>query len=285
MSNNEPVDEELLANIYALRLEIAMRRQSRHRELLVQLESLISEVSLPHPYALSGPVFGKLSGTDVFAEGSFGLEADPPEAEFLYRLCSLQSVIDFTDWKADAGGNEPPGRIFNRLETEAGPDPSDWLPLGDYTDGGSLGGYLGITWWTSLSMSPAEVVVAAQRLGLVLKGEYKLLLRCSVEYVRRERLARVPTVLDAFASEIFHTTDDARGPKHGVTISLESLQDLQEGADEFVIGPVDVSQVQVFPVRVTEDMSQACPLWSSNRQRWQLLEGYYGKLLKEQMEA
>ena len=277
MSENPVSDEQVLARIYSLRRAIAAKRQSRHMENLSKLETYIESLPLQHPYQLSAEAYGEMSKRDIFAKGSQGLQADPSEGEYLYRLCSLAGVKEFTTWKAGAQGNEKISKIFNRLLADYRRT-NQWLPLSNYA-AGELKDFLGFTWWTSLSLTPDEVVQGALKLGLILRGEYKLLLRCPVSFVKSQQLARVPTVLDAFANDIFHPTTDADSPKHGVTISLERLKDLEEGAHEFVLGPIDVGQIRLCPVYVTDEMKSACPLWLEDEARWQLLEVYYGRLL------
>jgi hypothetical protein len=189
--------------------------------------------------------------------------------------------VGFTAWQSNSFGAERDQDIFEQLVNDY-QDKDDWLYLGDYAIDGDLKGFMGLTWWTSLDLDTiddARVPLAAQKLGIVLVGQYKLILRCSVTYVSNADLARVPTVLDAFIGEVFHTTKDTDDPHAGVTINLESNSVLSEGSDEFVIGVVPASQVQMRPVHLTEELRR-----SSTRcldaDRWRLLEAYYKKQRK-----
>lgn len=272
-------EEEILADIFSLRRDIASARQYRHNDSWSKLESLIEELRAPlppyrHPYRLSDDHYGALSKNEVFRSGRKGFCAELPDEGYLFRLSSVGSLIDYAGLR-DKG---TPEETFRWLREEYRVR-DDWLPLGEYSEGGELMERLGFTWWTSLTLSPEEVVIGAQRLGLVLSGHFKVLLRCPAARVKAAGLAHVPTVIDAFANDIFHPTDDHDQPKHGVTISLERLQSLEEGADEFVVGGVDVGLVELWPIQVTEDMRRACPLWPDELRRCTLLQEYYRRML------
>jgi hypothetical protein len=265
--------------LHKIRQCISNQRQPSLVSKLGVLDKVLKKLKLPHPYKLSSRHWQEILKEKALKEGGAGLIADPPSKEFLYRFCAIKTLVnkknkETAKWKDPIFGAQDSVRIHEKLMGKS-LNGQQWLPLSDYLEG-SLAGPRQITWWTSFEIPEQDIVCSVQKLGLLWVGPHSVVLRCPIKYVKERQLARVPTALDAFDSEVFHPTKEQDEPKSGVTISLEHSEALEEGADEFVLGPIDVKQVNMIPVLLNEDTVAACKAWSDEN-LWELLEFYYKK--------
>lgn len=262
--------------LHSLRMEITLRRQPRHCSVLAALSSLLES----HPYDLADNELRELERIDAFMMGSKGLVASPPREAFLYGLCALQSLTNtnYVTWNSQVSSHEVAHQLFEELKRDLASSSDSWLPLSRYAHG-SLSGYRKLTWWTSSDRMIADVIKGVLELGLLSVPELAILLRCPTEYVRSERISRVPTAIDGFLLEVFHPTADSDSPDWGMTINLCDGETLCTGSDQYVLGPIEVDQVFFRPVHINESMRAALTIESGQR-LWTALETYY-KTLRE----
>ena len=271
--------------LYRTRQKIDSSRQDTWLADLARLNVILSSLktthpTLTHPYQLETEQRLEFYGDPAFANGGQGRIADIPDGLELYRLSSVQSLAaNVSELKlGDITKDSPPDDLWTAFN-DGSAATGDWRPLIDYA-GGVLTGYRGFTWWTSLPLSPDNIICMAHRLGLygLDVSPQSVLLHYPGSDLRAHGLARVPTVLDAFDKEVFHSLRDSEPPTAGVTISLESSSKLVPGAPEFVLGAINiVPQIKMLPIRI-EGTERAAHKVERGTDVWTLLEKYYDTL-------
>src|SRR5207302_8763255 len=217
-------------SLHDARQRIGSKRQPNHALDLQELGDVLVSLRLSHPYELAYDDKVRLETKPAFAKGGRGPSATVLNGQHLYRICGAKGLaFGVTDLKLGGitklDNDEVLWNGFNDL-----PDPLRWRPLSRYATG-ALIGRRGISWWTSLRLRPADLVVGASQIGMddMWVPVYALLLRCPVDYVASKGLPLVPAVLDAFDQEVFHPTRYADHPESGITISLEHAGTLGKG--------------------------------------------------------
>jgi len=235
------------SELHRLRQAIALARQSTHASSIGDLQSLLEQLGLKHPYALAIEQIEELMSVPAFAHGGEGSFASVSESEFVYRISGIRKIIGFTDWYRPFRLRNDDD-IWNELRSAF--DGHEWLRLDAYARG-SLSGPRGFTWWTDLDVLSTNIICGAHSMGLPNDwvSKYSLILRCPIAAIPGRDL-RVPTVLDAFDSEIFHATIDAESPTSGIAVSLDGADPLSTGAHEFVLLDVDVKQIEFQPILI-----------------------------------
>jgi hypothetical protein len=220
-----------------------------------------------------------LKKNPAFGVGGEGKQVEPPSQEYLYRLTSIYTVKKM--WKDPVKRVLPDGEIFAEVETDYNRR-GTWLPLRDYAEG-ALKNDRWFTWWTNLALRPEDLLRGAHQIGLpsTWVAEEALLLRCPTTFFSREYLLHVPTVLDAFESEVFHPTESSKNPMCGHTICLNQTSPLAlaDEVNEYVAEPVDVEYIEFIPVLVTSAMREQPHVVRLNSDLRRLLEDYYRTLL------
>lgn len=245
-----------LSVIYQLRRELSLRLQPRHGPDLLELHGQVPE-AVGHSYEL-GTALGHFLTLPAYVQGSGGLPATLPEDGYLYRLTSLVRLTQDAEWIFFRPGFEDVETIRLRPEPLADElarrSRGGWLRLRTFATG-EMAGPRRFTWWTSAILDPREIIAGMHRLGVPNNWLVRssVLLRCPVSAVAAGRAARVPTVLDAFESPIFHPTADAGNPASGVTIDLTQAA-LRAGEDEYVLEPLAVDEIEIWPLAVTDAM-------------------------------
>lgn len=271
--------------LHKLRQSIAMKRQQRHKQNLLDLDDELSKLGLSDPYSLTGREWASLGARcKAFATGAKGRPVNiPKHYKFLYRLCDISSLIKFTDWKATLEKTLPNKQVLSRLVEDYNRNKT-WLPLNQYASG-ILKGYRELTWWTTMEipidLQPVKLIQLAHRLGLINLWipPHTVILRCSVPYINARSSSRVPTVLDGFASPIFHPACCNNKPSSGLTINLEHTNVLLEGEQEFALGPIDVSAIDFYPIYIGRNARTATKSVKLTPELYKALENYYNKLL------
>lgn len=262
------------SELHRLRQTVALVRQNRHASLLAEMQLLLEHLGSTHPYALVREQIEKLMSIPGFAVGGNGSLASRSESEFIYRISGIRKVVSFTDWFWPSKRRNDDD-IWNELKSAF--DEPEWLSLDAYSRG-ALSGPRGITWWTDLDVLSTNIICGAHSMGLPNDwvSKYSLILRCPTAVIP-ERSFRVPTVLDAFDSEIFHPTTDANSPSSGIAISLDGAGPLSTGAHEFVLLDVDVQHIKFQPILIDRRIRSrhSIDLNSSFRPR---LKDYYESL-------
>jgi hypothetical protein len=243
------------ADIYSCRRRLDLQRQPQWEASIVELHTLLLTAGLTHPY---GPGTGrKLVAAPVFLNCGAGLFAQLT-GEFCYRISHFVSLVRFT---------RPV--LFNPLDTDisnwnlvqrdSGPA-SDWVPLSRYSTG-SLSGPRGFTWWTPREPK-GDLLTVAHMLGMPNDWApyYGAVLRCRKAYLESAGLISVPTIIHGYDSEVFCATKDDDNPAAGMTIYLRSGE-LGAGVEEVVAEAIPVSEIELFPMSISDDDRGKDTIW------------------------
>lgn len=209
--------------------------------------------------------------------------AAAPSGEYIFHLTSVRKVLNNIAWTFFPSGfpsiKHEDKKLFDYL-VKHHRSKKDWLPLSNYASG-KLSGFRDFTWWTDLELDSRYILCQAHALGLPNKWIYKhaLIMRCPVDYVIKNNLAFVPTVMDGFLSEIFSPSDYRAGtrPMSGRTIDLDGPGKFVVGEEEFALKPLDASQIDFCPVLIDHKVRMT-HIVRRDARLWQLLEIYYNKL-------
>lgn len=237
--------------IYAARRKVDVERQPKHESHLEDLDKLLSGLvpPKPHPYALDRADYELLKGKPSYEAVCLGLPASLP-GEYCYHISSMWKLLTPDKVYRFLPRIVTPKEGFQYVLKEHGKS-NDWLELGVFL-GGPYYGPRKFSWWTTLTLPGLNLLCAAHRMGLANEDvpPNAIVLRCKTEYVKKHALPRVPSVLDAFFSRIFHATFDHDSPTCGLTIDLEDLEHLRSGVDEYVLPviEIDAARVEFWPV-------------------------------------
>jgi hypothetical protein len=274
--------------VHQLRQLKGSLRQPQHGQDLYVLEQAIRGMGLTHPYRLivNSKVnqLTSLLSVPTFSKGGIGTLATS-SSEFLYHLTGVRKVLKYSGWNYFPRGfptlRHSDRRIFSYLLNDYNRNNRGPLPLGRYAKG-TLSGFRGFTWWTSLKILEAHVVCSAHRLGMPNKWipKFALVMRCPSTYIAGGHFASVPTTLDGFISEIFCPADYRSAqtlPSYGRAINLDNLGRLAAGPEEFAVGSIDVREVEFFPVLIDRAV-RSVHVVQRDARLWQLLEIFYNGL-------
>jgi hypothetical protein len=235
------------------------------------LQSLLKQSGLNHPYALDEDSIEQLMSVSAFANGGEGSFASGSGREFIYRISGIRKIVKFTDWYRPFRLRNDDD-IWNELKSDF--DGHEWLSLDAYARG-ALSGPRGFTWWTDLDVLSTNIICGAHSMGLPNDwvSKYSLILRFPLAAISGPEF-RVPTVLDAFDSEIFHATMDSDSPPSGLAISLDGAGPLSTGVREFILLNVDVKHIEFQPILIDQSIrdQHSVNLDAAFRAR---LQGYY----------
>lgn len=260
-------------DLYNLRRGIAQHRQGGHLELYSKLHDFLISLEKKQPYDLGMDTKLKFEVLDFFASEALGHPASIPSRDgFIYRVCSIIDVVKGTKWRNEAGGDV---KNWNQIYSKSR---GNWIKLNKFADGTYKCHPRQFSWWTSFPLFQ-DVIDGAHTVGMTNDWVpvQSVVLRCPVDYVNKNQLAFVPSVIDAFMHLIFHPTKDAISPPYGITIDLSLYPvTLSPGIDEVVLGELPVDQIEVLPIDVGEDyrrdkhnVRSDCPTFS------ELLEYHY----------
>ncbi|HJQ69828.1 MAG TPA: hypothetical protein VKA70_12685 [Blastocatellia bacterium] len=274
-------------NIHKVRQRIGSVRQQTYADALKRLheEMLQMEPPLEHPYSLTDDDYDRLLENNDYKVGGKGRAAEPPKGGFLYRLSGAMQVARSADVWTAVPTTENNNEDIWWLLTNDHYRNQGWIKLSWYAEG-SLKGFRGITWWTSLDLLKDKVPLSAYKLGIPNDRIplYAVILRCPADFLKDNKLARVPTVLDAFDSEIFHPSRDEDKPRCGTTIGLKPSGPLGEGVDEYVVGPIPVDEVEIWPVLIDKNEIRI-PNICRGESLCRLLDSYYNAFPEAQNES
>jgi hypothetical protein len=290
MADSEPVrDEHDLIAIFRFRLRMARRRQRRHFRELLQLARFLKQRDLPHPFTLHADHLEVLRELSCYQRVLAGLEVSCPVDRYLYRITTVGALTWSIAWnEQDSLPEEPKGPLWSRIK-EASGEPPEWVPLRHFGSG-AYEGRRGVSWWSTLPNITDDLIRAAYRLGVASNyiGPNSVVLRVPAA---SGNVTRVPTVLDALDMPIFLPTRENDAPSSGITIDVGNNPDLAEGDAEYVLGPVPVDDIEIFPVLVDErawrayrgptSTAPAGPAWSRvalGRQLYGPLMSFYQRV-------
>jgi hypothetical protein len=240
-----------LKDLHFLRQDKGEHRQPTFGPGLRVLDTVIRRHGSDHPYELRRDEMFDLMNNPSFAQAGEGSVAPIPSTQYLYRISSISKIQNYSmGWiSATPRRDDQPWvvfRIWNREVDRTG----DWLQFSKYA-GGLFESPRGITFWSSRELRAAQFTSLLQDISAIgipnsWLEEYCAILRCDVSGFGIK--PRIPTVLDAFNSHIFHPTREADSPNSGMAIKLSLSETLTLGHEEFVLRGVDTSAIDVYPV-------------------------------------
>jgi|SRR5215216_1414223 len=263
-------------DLYRIRRAVAEKRQHTLIDEYKQLHEFLLSLEKAEPYDLGFETKLKFKALDFFVENSFGRQADVPALDpYIYRICSIRDVVKSTDWRKDEGTD--PANWMRVHDKSKG----DWTPLSRFARGSYCCRPRCFSWWTSYPLFE-DVIDGAHRIGMTNDwvAVQTVVLRCPVDYVKENKLASVPTVIDAFMQLIFHPTKDSISPRYGITIDLSLYPNtLSPGLDEVVLPALSVDMLEILPINA-DDAYRASKnqVLSESEVLSGLLESYYEHL-------
>lgn len=266
-----------LCDLHDSRQHMGSRRQPRHINDLKSVDRILSKIGETHPYQLTADQMGEFKKERWFAGSSSGLAAIISNGKYLYRLAPVIKLATYaSEWFATPSIKLDAWRFIRKLQADLELK-RDWLEYSAYAKG-TFASPRNISFWTTFEFGAKDIVKGANNVGLPSNWIIRqmVILRLDISKLSRGNRVFVPTVLDAFNSEIFHPTKDIESPPSGSAIHLNSGF-LSQGADEFVLGPLPVELVDLWPV-VLEETEIELQGVRSDSSLWKLLHSYYSNL-------
>lgn len=264
-----------LLELYRLRRDIAQTRQAAHIKEYDELHDFLVSLGKTQSYDLGFGTKLKFEELKFYPNDTFGRDAKIPSSNFIYRTCSIVDIVKGTEWRKDEGTDL---KNWNQVHKKS---KGRWTPLSEFADGEYRCNPRHFSWWTSFPLDQ-DVISGAHRVGMTNDwvAEECVVLRCPVEYVNKNNLAFVPSIIDAFMQMIFHPTMDEISPPYGITIDLSFYpHTLAPGIDEVVLREIPVEQLEVFPVFAGKKYREGKHEVNSDFPQFTiLLEYYYQKL-------
>lgn len=242
----------LLQILYHLRQEKGAQRQTTFESELKYLDGVMRG---QHPYQLSAHYIQELMKAPFFLYGAAGNVASLPKQEYLFRISTISKLLSYTtSWTSTLPRKEDlPWVAFRLFEAQLGRT-MRWLPLKRYANG-EFCSPRNFSFWSGQELAPSPVSQLLENTHKVgvpndWLDEVCVIMRCRTEYLDKESLTHVPTVLDSFDSHIFHPTKEADSPLCGIAINLNLSSSLASGRDEYVVGPIGTEAIEIYPVHI-----------------------------------
>lgn len=268
-----------LKALHELRQDKGEKRQPTFLNDLRDLDLVLKDQGESHPYELGNAKLGALMAHGSFKNGGAGSLANLPTTDYLYRISSISKILSYSqDWNsASPRKMDHPWVVFRVWQTQL-ERTKKWLPLSDYAKG-TFASPRGISFWSSTELEASDVRALLQTVhGMGIPNnwleEYCAILRCRVTHLKDD--SRIPTVLDAFNSNIFHPTNESELPTTGVAIRLSITSSLATGHDEFVLRGVTTDAIELYPVFIPNAASSYIDSFDSRLVS--LLASYYQTL-------
>lgn len=250
------------SDVYKRQLHADRKRQPRHGLHLKELDDELGSLNRTSPYSLLPDDFRRLEQLLACGKICHGFPGSM-EGPFCYHISSVWKLQNNTEKKVLRGTTLTAAteeEAFDRIADAYEESGQQWLPLRDFI-GGRYSGRRRFSWWTTFDLSSGELQCNAHRMGL-LNDDVALdclVLRCRTDFIRTKNLSFVPTVIDAFFSEIFQPTQDHQSPTRGTTIDLEDPNNLKDGVPEFAVRPleIDMADIELIPVNLKESARPA----------------------------
>jgi len=265
-----------LLDLYNMRRNIAQKRQHSHLEKYEKLHEFLLSLEKAEPYDLGFDTKLKFEAVAFFVDNPFGHKARIPNRDtFIYRICSIRDVVKGTDWRKDEGTDAANWmKVYDKSK-------GNWTPLSRFARGTYCCHPRCFSWWTSYPLFE-DVIRGAHKIGMTNDwvAVETVVLRCPVDYVSKNKLAVVPTVIDAFMQLIFHPTKDSISPTYGITIDLSLYpRTLSPGLDEVVLPALDIDRLEVLPIKADQEYREGKnQVLSESEVLAGLLEFYYQNL-------
>lgn len=253
--------EDLKTQIHQLRNSCGSRRQSSFADKLEKLSEALSNCGKSHPYSLNDKLEDFVDQTKIFSEGTQGILASIKDENYLYRVQSLRGFLKNVEW-ADLSINYKVAKeVWNKLVISSKRTSDGWLKLDRFVQGtyplevadvDNLK-WWNFAWWTTHSLLD-NLILGAAKIGMCSTwiSNENIVLRASVKAVKAKPISFVPTIIDAFLQPIFYPVEEMPAPTSGVTIDL-SNDNLGIGVDEYVIKPIEVNAIEIFPIPIEDD--------------------------------
>ena len=254
--------EDLKAQIHHLRNICGSRRQFSLAGKLQTLSETVIDCGKLHPYALNDKLDEFVARTKIFSEGLQGKSANISNENYLYRVQSLRGFLKSVEWSDFSVNAGDAKEVWNMLVNVSKRTSGGWLPLERFVEGTYPVKVADIenlkwwnyAWWTTHSLWE-NVILGAAKIGMCSTwlSDESIVFRASVNGAGENLVAYVPTVVDAFLQPIFHPVEEMSAPNAGITIDLSS-NSLEIGVDEYVIKPIDVEAIEIFPILISNDL-------------------------------
>lgn len=267
---------DYLKEIYLVRQKLCDLKQPRHNRIIKKLDNLLNVLKVDHPYRLDRNQYELLMKIRTFSKGSKGLPASLPHDQYLYRICSLESLKNYVEtWTLDSYRYSSLEEIFEHILILYSIE-KDWLHLSLFA-AGKYRNARKYSFWTLANVSE-NIYSWPNKLGMPADwiSPHTILLRYP-NYHLSSDLAKIPTVIDAFTEEIFHPVKELDNSKTGKTIDIGHADSLRDGVEEIVLGPVDIKRIDILPVFIAL-RDKAKHFVSLGPNLWSLLIKYYNQL-------
>jgi len=276
--------ELMLQEVYSLRVRRGIHRQPTQKGNLQTLCGFVKNGlgSIPpspsHPYELNIGQLELLADQLVNCGGQCaGVPVELLDVDHVYRIASPKDLTNSSGWYKDDEKTDAETAWTNlKNEYDNREDLHAWLPLADYASG-PYRGLFNFSWWTPHEPT-GEVFPSAHKMGMFSNWVASLvfLLRCKVKDAEPGLTAFVPTVVDAFPQSVFHPMKDTPKPAHGLAIDLSSGPSLTTGVEEFVLAPIEVSHIDVRPLKLEANTRlRYVDIDERSTQIWEALLSYY----------
>ncbi len=241
---------QVISNV---RSQLDSVRQSSAGSRLATLKASLGPAQTP--YDRVPEVRRTLMSFEYFAIGASGRRISPPRSTYLYRASSLTAVQKHTQWRED---KELPLDVMLgslRVRSMNSSNHEGWFGLSDVAEG-ELSADRSFTWWSSSPINKGSAVCDLHFRGIPNDWipMHALLLRCSVDRLLGTQLVHTPSVLDGFDSVIFEAISEVDMTTGGRALSVESPDEIQLGADEFVLKPIPVDFIEILPLVIDESL-------------------------------
>lgn len=253
----------LNTEIHARRQLCGKKLQPTYAAFLEMLGCVLAnQLKAVHPYGSDLDLLALDQHTKLFALGGLGNQATLPAGEYLYRVFnrgSLPYVVDLK-WPIYQAN---PVLLWDALMSKSRRGDL-WLRLADYAEnaypaerGNSR---FKCTWWTTYPLD-SDVILGAYTIGMFSEwiNDEVYVMRVPVKDVNPLKVARVPTVIDAFIQPVFRPTKEPPPAEAGITINLSNHKNPTSGVNEFAIHPFEVQVIEIKPIKIELTLRQRHP--------------------------
>lgn len=258
----------LEAEIHQRRQSCGKRLQPAYAFLLEMLGCVLTnQLKTPHPYGTDLDLLGFDQLTKLFSLGGIGNQATLPDDKYVYRVFNRGSLPYVVNLKWPRYQTNPV-LLWDVLMTRSHKGDL-WVKLADYAENAYPANRgearFKCTWWTTYPLD-SDVILGAYTIGMFSEwiNDEVYVMRAPVKNLNLLKVARVPTVIDAFIQPVFQPTQDPPPAKFGVTINLASHQNPTSGVNEFAIHPFEVEFIEIKPIKIEPALRQRYPEISKN---------------------
>jgi hypothetical protein len=230
--------------LHRLRQLLVSLRQPQHTDEFARLDSA---VATGNPYFLTETENDRLN-----FQGGCGPAADLETCRYLYLLCSIKKLtLRARPWVGPVLADGKKDELWKRFRIDSLNSEDGWVALSRYCSG-TYHPDRRIGWWTPFDLTTVPPREGALRIGLASNWHpvEGVILRCNVAALPLDMSTTVPSVVDAYISEIFHPCAYSTHPRHGLALDIRDPGNLAAREKEFVLGDLPAEAVDILPVEV-----------------------------------